>query len=237
MPHPRLHLPAVRLSLLGLGLLPLAACAPSMTASAPAPAPAAPAPAVTPPAAPATPATPPPATTTAPLVITPPAAPAPAPTPPRLATTPPTPASKTYRNAKYKLSFTYPGTWTMREGFAGTVVFVASPQRGSFKPNVNVVAQPVAKNATLESLYQATVASLADSITDFKTTPGRSLTVAGQPAREAVFTGRQGQYDLRWRQLLFIKTGQAYAVTYTRAASDPGTDAQAEAIIQSLRVE
>ncbi len=150
---------------------------------------------------------------------------------------------KKYDNATEKLSFQYPDKWEMQEGFMGTLVFVKSPQADSkdtFQENVNVMVQSLGgQKVTLAQFAEAAEQQITSMITEAEIVePNSDTTLADNAAKKIVYTGQQGQYNLKWQQIYFIKGDKAYVVTYTAQATDYEKYLpEVENILKSFQIE
>lgn len=144
--------------------------------------------------------------------------------------------SLVYKNAKEGFQIGYPKGWTVREGMMGTTVFIAKVNPNGFSTNVNVVIQPVPAGTTVQGAGDATTAQLKTVITDFKLLSQKDTTLSGQPALALSYTGKQGQYALRWYQVLSVRGSKAFVVTFTtEAAKYAAESAPLQGILDSFK--
>lgn len=146
---------------------------------------------------------------------TPPAAGTPAPTRTRGSRT-----YVTYESEANGFSIDYPDEWEVSEraSMPGTTTFITPLQGGgdTFRENVTIVVQGVpADVTTLDEFTEMALAQGRELIPRFMVMESRSTTLAGNPAQQVVYTGLQGERDLRWLQLWTLVGDQVYILTYT----------------------
>ncbi len=125
-----------------------------------------------------------------------------------------------YHNPYYDMEIEYPTSWTVNEGFMGSVVAFASPLEpggDQFSENVSVVVEDLAKNPgmTLAEYEKAAMGPLAKLGTDFKLKDRRNVTISGRPAVLVEYTHRQGAFELHVLQAVIVANGRAYVATFT----------------------
>lgn len=142
-----------------------------------------------------------------------------------------------YTDSKYGFQLSYPAGWTVQPDVMGAAVAVLAPPVNNFSRNVNVVViGGVPAGTTLDSVYSQNVATLRKLMTDFKVLAERRLTVDGQPARELVYTGRQGQYSLRQKQRYVLHGGKLYVLTATGLKGDAAADRLLDPVLDSFKL-
>jgi len=157
-------------------------------------------------------------------------------------TTPsPTRGSRTYLSYESEanaFSINYPEEWEVseRESMPGTTVFVA-PLQGeddTFRENVTVVVQSLpAGTSTLDEFTELALSQGQEYIPQFTVRESRPTTLGGSPAQEVVYTGLQGERELRWLQLWTLAGDQVYILTYT--AEELGFTAFRSVVQQMIR--
>ncbi len=134
-----------------------------------------------------------------------------------------TPVSRTYLTYESEangFSIDYPDEWEVSEraSMPGTTTFI-TPLQGAddtFRENVTVVVQGAPADATtLDEFTEMALAQGRELIPRFMVMESRSATLAGNPAQQVVYTGLQGERDLRWLQLWSLVGDQVYILTYT----------------------
>lgn len=134
----------------------------------------------------------------------------------------PPPGLELYRNPEFSFSIAYFPDWELQEDFMGTVVVFLSPQENSadqFRDNINIVVEDLgAVELDLDEYIELSTTALESLITDFDLLESHDLDLAGVPAKEIIFTGSQGVFELKWWQVYLIKNDQAYVITFTAEA-------------------
>lgn len=129
-----------------------------------------------------------------------------------------------YSNAKYGFKINAPKGWRVDEsGKSGTLVFFFNNQSdkeavNQFTANINVTSES-AQGLDLDSYTKASKDTLSRLFQNYKLTEDRAVTANGVPARIIGSTFTQGLYHLRNLQLIVLKGGQAYIVTFTALES------------------
>ena len=129
----------------------------------------------------------------------------------------------TYENAQYGIRIDYPVDWTCQEGVSGILVLLLAPPDGAadnFRENVNLIVQDLSgQNIDLDSFTRISNEQLKAYITDFRPLTSERIKFNNNDAQKIVYTGKQGQYDLKFMQIWMIKNNKAYILTFT-AVSD-----------------
>ena len=129
----------------------------------------------------------------------------------------------TYDSSAYGIRIEYPSDWTKNEQVMGTVATFLSPQESAsdiFKENVNVIVQDLSTQPmTLEEYTELSVGQVEQFITDANILDSSVTTLDGTSAHKVVYTGKQGQYSLKWMQVWTIKDNTAYVLSYTAEAN------------------
>lgn len=123
-----------------------------------------------------------------------------------------------YVNTQFGFSLDRPESWTQQEGYMGTAVLFLSPlenKNDAFMENVNVVVEDFKQPLTLKKYTALTVEQLKQYITDAAILSVNSMRAVHGPYSEIVYTGRQGQYELKWLCRIYLSGKRAYVVTYT----------------------
>lgn len=148
---------------------------------------------------------------------------------------------QTYTDAEFGFSIKYPRDWEKLEGQFGTTVLFRSPAEDasdSFQENVNVAVEALPSSSiTLDQYYEAALPQVEKVITDFDLGSSDAFTRAGRSWRRIVYTGRQGQFALRFQQDFTVVGNRAYVLTFV-AERDRFSEflPVAEAILGSFQV-
>ncbi len=135
----------------------------------------------------------------------------------------PTRASRTYltyENEANGYSIQYPEEWQLleKESLPGTTTFVA-PLQGegdTFRENLSVVVQNLpAGTTTLDEYTELALAEGQTYIPLFAVQQARPTTLDDNPAQEVVYTGLQGEREMRSLGVWTLARDRVYIVTYT----------------------
>ena len=125
----------------------------------------------------------------------------------------------TYKNDEFGIQLNYPNTYQVKEGLMGTVAAFLSPLKDStdlFQENLTVLVQDLSSQPmTLKEFTELSLSQIPQVITDANIISSEAASLAGNPANKVVYTGKQGQYNLKWMQLWTIVDTSAYLLTYT----------------------
>ena len=85
----------------------------------------------------------------------------------------------------------------------GTVVIFFSDQKNSsdlFQENLNVLVQDLsAQPMTLAEYTDLSIEQIKLFVSDSKILSSKKITLAGNPANELIYRGKQEQIDLKWK--------------------------------------
>lgn len=85
-----------------------------------------------------------------------------------------------------------------------------------FQENINFLIQDLGgQEVKLADYVEATKQQLGTLITDFKLEDEGSESEDGVEAHHLLYSGKQGDYTLKWQQSFAIIEGKAYVITYT----------------------
>jgi hypothetical protein len=135
----------------------------------------------------------------------------------------PTRGSRTYLSYESEangFSIDYPEEWQVsdKESMPGTTAFVAplQGQGDSFRENVSVVVQTLpAGTTTLDKYTEMALAQGQEYIPLFAVQESRPTTLGSNPAQEVVYTGLQGEREMRWLGIWALVEDRVYILTYT----------------------
>jgi len=125
----------------------------------------------------------------------------------------------TYWNSDYGFQMDYPSTWTVREGYRGTIVLFNSPSDGrddTFSENVNVNVEDLSNypGITLEEYYAVGNAKVAENLAGYKLISKENTVMAGSPAIKTVYTTTQDVGTIKVLQEVTLQNQKAYIITY-----------------------
>ena len=101
------------------------------------------------------------------------------------------------------------------------VILLATPRNG-FSANLNVMAMPVPKNATLGAIKQQMGGFLAKMFTNFKIVGQSNIKLQGATALKTDATYSMGSpaKTMRMQQIIVLRNGKGYIFTTTSTAAD-----------------
>ncbi|MDB5046739.1 MAG: hypothetical protein JWQ08_2789, partial [Deinococcus sp.] len=103
------------------------------------------------------------------------------------------------------------------------VAFVAPTAPGSFSVSTNVTVEKLPAGITLGQYAQAAQDGLKRVSPAYKVVSSRNVTLGGVAAREQIFSGRQGEFNLYYMQTFTESGGKAYVLTGTTQAKNKAT--------------
>ncbi|WP_239616158.1 DUF1795 domain-containing protein [Cohnella mopanensis] len=126
---------------------------------------------------------------------------------------------KTFKDGTYGTTFQYPEDWTYQENIGGAIVAFLSPRENDsdmFQENINFLIQDLGgQKVKLADYVDATKQQLGALITGFKLEDEGASSEDGVEAYNLLYSGKQGEYNLKWQQSFAIIEGKAYVITYT----------------------
>ncbi|MDI4647333.1 PsbP-related protein [Cohnella hashimotonis] len=126
----------------------------------------------------------------------------------------------------------YPEKWELSHDVPGAIVsFMTALEDGDkFRDNVSISMQDLGEDQMdLAQYVELTKQQLQEVITDFKMISEENFsTDDGLDIKVIKYTGKQGDFSLTWQQLLSIKNGKAYILTYL--AEDDAFDKYVETV-------
>lgn len=126
---------------------------------------------------------------------------------------------KDYVNQNFNIKLSYPSDYKTKEGYMGAVVFFLSPienPNDSFQENLSVMVQDLSgQSLTLNDFSQLNLKQIETIVTNAKIISSKETTLAGKPGYEVIYSGQQGKYNLKWRQLWTIVDNKAYIISST----------------------
>jgi serine/threonine-protein kinase len=139
----------------------------------------------------------------------------------------PTTGLLTHDSPDYGIRIKYPADWTKDEQIMGAVVVFFAPTEGPsdiFQENVNIIVQDLsAQPMTLDEYTELSLGQIEQFITDPSILDSSAVTLADIPGHRVVYTGKQGQYDLKWMQVWTVQNNKAYVISYTAETSKYST--------------
>ena len=125
----------------------------------------------------------------------------------------------TYEDSDAGIRVNYPSEWARQEKLMGTVVSFTTPLEGSsdnFQENVNIAIEDLSlEPKTLEEYTNYNINEIENLLEDVEVLEINTEILAGNEADRLVYTGKLGQYTLKWMQIYTIKDHKAYVITYS----------------------
>lgn len=129
-----------------------------------------------------------------------------------------------YENLDYGIAIHYPEDWSLQENVMGTTALFFSPltdETDPFRDNVNIIIQNLsAQPLTLEQYTALSLDQIHQYFTDVTVLASGKTRIAGGDAYMVVYTGKQGQFQLKWKQVWLIQNNMAYIISYTAQERD-----------------
>lgn len=125
---------------------------------------------------------------------------------------------KTSENALY--GFHHPDSFEVdMSGKSGLHILLLSPQTSAsdiFRDNIGLLTQDLPQGGfTLDEYAKLSIEQIQSLITDATVIENKSIEVNETKYHKVVYTGKQGQYSLKWQQWFRIKDNKAYILTLT----------------------
>lgn len=113
----------------------------------------------------------------------------------------------------------YPESWTLTEGFMGTVMTVVSPipYRGSdMAVSYNVIVQDISSqgNYSIDQYTELTLNQLELMFTDPKIISVTDAPLGGIRGKEIIYAGTMGQFRLQWMCRFIFNNNKIYVITF-----------------------
>ena len=123
-------------------------------------------------------------------------------------------------------SFQYPDTFDLdTTGYSGTSFMLFSKktsEQDSFRENITLLIQDVGDTISLDRYVEIARAQVGTTITGGKVLESKRLMQDGMPYHRLVFSGKQGQFNLKWKQYYWIRKKKAWVITLTCHESQYG---------------
>ena len=121
-------------------------------------------------------------------------------------------------------SIQYPDTFQLdKSGQMGMSFILLSKQTSQqdlFKENINLIIQDLSgQNINLDKFVEISEGQIMTMITDGVLIESQKLTKDNKKFQRVIYTGKQGQYDLKWQQLYWVENKKAYILTLTCEAN------------------
>lgn len=123
-----------------------------------------------------------------------------------------------YTNDSYRLSMDYPEGWTTRDVAPAAVIMFLSPlenENDTFMENVNIVVEDLKQPMALDEYTNLSVEQIKQFISDVVILSVNYSPSGQLPYSDIIFTGRQGQFKLKWVSRTIMVGNRVYLLTYT----------------------
>ncbi len=127
---------------------------------------------------------------------------------------------KLFEDKVYGTTLQYPEDWELQEGVIGIAVLLAPLEdaNDTFRENINFIIEDLGgQSITAKDYLELTKEQLSSGelIQDFALVDEDVSTEEGEDAAYMAYTGKQGDLELTWMQVVQIQEGKAYIVTFT----------------------
>jgi hypothetical protein len=117
-------------------------------------------------------------------------------------------------------SIQYPDTFDLdKSGQMGMSFILLSKQTSQqdlFRENVNLLIQDLTgQNIDLDKYVEISEGQIKTMITDGNLIESKRLTDKNKEFQRVIYTGKQGQFDLKWQQFFWVVNKKAYVLTLT----------------------
>lgn len=114
----------------------------------------------------------------------------------------------------------YPDTFDLdKSGQMGLSFILLSKQTSQqdlFRENVNLLIQNIAgKNIDLNKYVEISENQIKTMITNWNLIESKRLSENSKKFQRVIYTGKQGQFDLKWQQYYWVENKKAYVLTLT----------------------
>ena len=124
-----------------------------------------------------------------------------------------------YENIEHGIDALYPSDWEFKEDIMGSLVTFLSPQENEkdlFRENINITLEDLSEyQIDLKQYNELSIQQLKQFITNIEILSNTTYDGLDQDAYQITFTGKQGQLDLKWKSIIFLKDKKAYIITYS----------------------
>jgi hypothetical protein len=140
-------------------------------------------------------------------------------------------------------SIQYPDTFDLDQSGQMGLDFVLFSRQASeqdyFKENLNLFIEDLAgQNVSLDDYKQLSLLQIEQLISNFELIESSKITIANTEAIRFIYTGKQGDFDLKWEQIVFVENEKAYILSLTCEVDQFDTYAPVgEEIMKSFKVK
>ena len=140
-------------------------------------------------------------------------------------------------------SIQYPDTFDLDQSNQMGLGFVLFSKQASeldfFKENLNLYIEDLAgQNISLDDYEQLSLLQIEQLITDFELVESSRMIIDNKEVIRFIYTGKQGDFDLKWEQIVFVENEKAYILSLTCEVDQFDTYAPVgEEIMKSFKVK
>jgi hypothetical protein len=115
----------------------------------------------------------------------------------------------------------YPKSWMSKEDYYGSRIFIGSYLTDStdkFSDNVNLFIQDLSKvpqDIDLKIYVEITLNQIKTLVSEGVLITSEPMKLHNRDGHLFSYTGKQGDFKLKWKQFVFIDNKKAYILTYT----------------------
>ncbi len=125
---------------------------------------------------------------------------------------------KTLNESGYSIQ--YPDTFDLDKSGQMRMSFILlskqTSQQDLFRENVNLLIQDLSgQNIDLDKYVEISEGQIKTMISDGNLIESKRLTDKNKEFQRVIYTGKQGQFDLKWQQFYWVENEQAYVLTLT----------------------
>jgi hypothetical protein len=101
-------------------------------------------------------------------------------------------------------------------GLSFVLLSKQTSQQDLFRENVNLVIQDLTgQSIDLDKYVAISEGQIKSMITDGNLLESKRLTDKNNEFQRVIYTGKQGQFDLKWEQYYWVKNKKAFVLTLT----------------------
>jgi hypothetical protein len=117
-------------------------------------------------------------------------------------------------------SIQYPKTFILdKSGQMGMEFILFSEQTSAqdlFRENINLMIQDLSgQNMDLNKYVDISENQIKTMVTEVNLMESKRLTINNKEVQRVIFTGKQGQFDLKWLQFYWVENNKSYVLTLT----------------------
>ncbi len=125
-------------------------------------------------------------------------------------------------------SISYPLTWELNQsGLMGTKFIILSPlstPSDKFRENINLIIQDLkVSNMSLDTFVETSENHVKTFITDGEILESNRISDKNSEFHKLVYSGKQGNFNLKFIQYFWIINNKAYVLTYTAETNEYDT--------------